>query len=275
MKDITTSINDADIPSKTLNDENDKSLNNTIREFQNKNIIFSDKNINNNSNFVNSMSKFDNRQISQLLKNKYNRENKIELLVHLAHCNKMGKWPEKTNTACFWCCHKFEGTPWGIPYKYENELFHLFGVFCSPNCCASYIFNENYDSNKKWEQFSLLNMLYYKIFNEMDNITLAPSKLCLKKFGGCLEIDEYRDKFLTNNSYILKFPPMRSIIPIMDEVNKNKFNIKNNSNNNNNFIPIDKNRIKKANTELKLKRSKPIASNKNTLDNCMNINIIA
>ena len=43
---------------------------------------------------------------------------------------------------------------------------------------------------------------------------------------------------------------------------------------NNKFIPVDKNRIKKANTELKLKRSKPSNINKNTLDQCMNINII-
>ena len=39
----------------------------------------------------------------------------------------------------------------------------------------------------------------------------------------------------------------------------------------NTYIPVDKNRIIKANNELKLKRNTPINNNKNTLDNCMNI----
>ena len=194
------------------------------------------------------------------------------MLSQLVHCNKFNKWPEKTNISCHWCCHDFKCTPWGIPYKYEDNLFHLFGIFCSPNCCASYIFNENIDDTNKWERFALLNLLYHKVYNKFEEITLAPSKLSLKKFGGSLDIDTFRDKFKTKNAFILKFPPLVSIIPVLDEINKNKINIKNSINNN--FIPIDKNRIKKANTALKLKRSKPANINKNTLEQCMNINII-
>lgn len=254
-------------------EEENKILNKNIKAFQDKNINF-----NNYDNFTNVFDTvkykkdFNNRQISLLLKTKYNTENKIDLLLQLVHCNKFNKWPEKTNTSCFWCCHEFGGTPWGIPYKYEDNLFHLFGIFCSPNCCASYIFDESCNNNIKWERFSLLNLLYSKVYGELEDITLAPSKLALKKFGGSLEIDEYRDKFKTKNTFVLKFPPLVSIIPILDEINKNKINIKNSMNNK--FIPVDKNRIKKANTELKLKRSKPSNINKNTLDQCMNINII-
>ena len=108
----------------------------------------------------------------------------------------------------------------------------------------------------------------------MNEISLAPSKLCLKKFGGCMEIDEFRDKLNNNNIYLLKFPPAISIIPVIEEINENKYNI-NNMNKTNNFIPLDTNRIKKANKELKLKRSKPLTNSKNTLDSCMNINIIS
>jgi len=218
--------------------------------------------------------KLDNRQISLLLKNKFEKENKINILIQLAHCNKMEKWPEKTNICCIWCCHEFDNTPWGIPYKYEDGLFHLFGIFCSPNCAASYIFNNLSYSNNKWEYFSLLNLLYYKIYNTIKEIYLAPSKLSLKKFGGCMEIDEYRDKLDKDNIYLLKFPPSISIIPVIEEINENKYNIKN-MNKSNNFIPLDTNRIKKANKELKLKRSKPLTNSKNTLDSCMNINIIS
>lgn len=215
--------------------------------------------------------KLDNRQISQLLKNKYTDDNKIELFNQLIHCNKINKYPEKTETACLWCCHEFETVPWGIPHKYEDNKFHLFGVFCSPNCCASYIFENNQNNDTKWEQFSLLNFLYYKIYGDFKKITFAPSKLCLKKFGGCLDINEYRAKFTTTNEFILKFPPCISIIPIIEEVNKNEIQI---GDKQQKFIPIDKNRIKKANMEYKLKRSKPINNIRNTLDSCMNINIV-
>ena len=257
---------------KTIEEEN-KILNKNIKAFQDRNIKFNnDDNFTNVFDTVKYKKDFNNRQISLLLKTKYNTENKIDLLLQLVHCNKFNKWPEKTNTSCFWCCHEFGGTPWGIPYKYEDNLFHLFGIFCSPNCCASYIFDESCNNNIKWERFSLLNLLYSKVYGEIEDITLAPSKLALKKFGGSMEIDEYRDKFKTKNTFVLKFPPLVSIIPVLDEINKNKINIKNSMNNK--FIPVDKNRIKKANTELKLKRSKPSNINKNTLDQCMNINII-
>ena len=230
-----------------------------------------------NENFIKTNSyneKLDNRQISLLLKNKFNKENKIDVLIQLAHCNKMEQWPVKTNICCMWCCHEFDNTPWGIPYKYEDEKFHLFGIFCSPNCAASHIFNNISFKTTKWECFALLNLLYYKIYNKMNEISLAPSKLCLKKFGGCMEIDEFRDKLNNNNIYLLKFPPAISIIPVIEEINENKYNI-NNMNKTNNFIPLDTNRIKKANKELKLKRSKPLTNSKNTLDSCMNINIIS
>ena len=54
------------------------------------------------------------------------------------------------------------------------------------------------------------------------------------------------------------------VIPVIEEVNMKKIQI------NNNFIPVDKTRILKANQELRLKRNEPL-TNKNTLDNCMNI----
>ena len=58
---------------------------------------------------------------------------------------------------------------------------------------------------------------------------------------------------------------MTSIIPIMEEINTSPIKIKNK------YIPVDKERIRKANTELRLKRSRPITECRNTLDNCMKL----
>ena len=102
-------------------------------------------------------------------------------------------------------------------------------------------------------------------FGEFDKTTLpSPSKMCLKRFGGRMDIDEYRiNNYEKESGYVIKFPPSVSVIPVMEEINLKKIQ------NQNNFIPVDKNRIMKANQELRLKRSKPI-NNKNTLDSCIN-----
>ena len=59
---------------------------------------------------------------------------------------------------------------------------------------------------------------------------------------------------------------MVSVIPSIEVNNKNDLGKKNESF----YIPIDKDRIKKVNNDLRLKRRKPI-SNRNTLENCMRL----
>ena len=205
------------------------------------------------------------RQIDLLLHNKYNKEKKIKLLTELSNNNSECSYPNKTNISCFWCSHEFQNQPWGIPLSYTDKKFNLFGVFCSPQCACSYLFNSEEFAEKKWESYSLLNLLYKEVYGEFIKILPAPSKLCLIKFGGKIPIEKYREELLQgNNIYLVKFPPVSSIIPVMEEVNLKKIQLKNN------FIPVDKDRILKANQELRLKRSKPV-NNKNTLDNCINI----
>ena len=115
-------------------------------------------------------------------------------------------------------------------------------------------FDENV-ANASKGQFEIVN-------GDQDNHLLLISK-------NRTVINIYKD-----NIYLLKFPPSISIIAVIAEINENKYNIKN-MNKSNNFIPLDTNRIKKANKELKLKRSKPLTNSKNTLDSCININIIS
>ena len=80
-----------------------------------------------------------------------------------------------------------------------------------------------------------------------------------------MNIEEYHNLLESNNkSYTIEFPPCNNVIPVLEEIYK-----KNNLTSS--FIPVDKNRISKANNELKLKRNTPINNNRNTLDSCMNI----
>jgi hypothetical protein len=154
-----------------------------------------------------------------------------------------------------------------LPCDYKNDTFKVFGVFCSPECAASYNFDDVNSGCDIWERYSLLNLLYKKIYNDKNiKIKLAPPKQTLKIFGGHLSIKEFRINN-TNyaNTYKIIIPPLVSIIPIQELTGiDNGYS----SNNDKKYIVIEKDNIKED-SSLRLKRSKPFNSNKNTLDKCM------
>tara|TARA_Y100000590_G_scaffold169390_1_gene193986 strand:+ start:335 stop:1603 length:1269 start_codon:yes stop_codon:yes gene_type:complete len=188
-------------------------------------------------------------------KNYKSPENKTyNTLTQFKDGNKNMKWPTKTSVYCFWDCHPFSNIPIAIPTKIENGVYHLYGCFCSLECAAAYIF-ETYEN--PWEKYSLLHLLY----NKTTNIKIAPSKQVLNIFGGAININNFRNmNAIKNINYKIIMPPFLSIIPMQKEVIiNNKYN----------YIPVDKQKLNKADESLRLKRKMPI--NKNTLETCMNL----
>tara|TARA_A100001015_G_C14807542_1_gene639509 strand:- start:272 stop:883 length:612 start_codon:yes stop_codon:yes gene_type:complete len=160
-----------------------------------------------------------------------------------------------TNVVCWWDEHTFTNNRWGIPTKYVNNKFHVYGCFCSPNCAAAYLFNNYKDTDDIWNKYSLLNFMYNSVYNSNISIRLAPSKLLLKKYGGNLSITDYRKSFNNKyNNYYINIPNQ-----IVCDVNIE--NINNDDNNNN------------KDNELRLFRRGPIIDYNKTLDNTMNLNI--
>ena len=115
------------------------------------------------------------------------------------------EWPEKTNIWCWWCCHPFETMPIPCPIKYDElrNRFIVKGIFCGWSCAAAYSI-ENYKS---------LQYLYlFKQFicdsddNSVDNthIIPAPSKICLKNFGGKMTINAFRKTANINSNFKAK-----------------------------------------------------------------------
>ena len=196
-----------------------------------------------------------------------NNQSSKNSMIQFKEANNRNKWPETTEIKCWWCCSGFNNVPCCLPLKKKEEHYVVIGCFCSPECAASWNFYD-YGDNKIWESYSLLNLLYRKTFeNNIVNIKLAPPRQCLKMFGGTLSIDEFRKSNLNyNKTHKIIMPPMTSIIPQIEETSNNSFCNKNKS-----FIPIDKDRIEKANKDLKLKRNKPLPDQKNTLENCMQL----
>ena len=147
---------------------------------------------------------------------------------------------------CWNCCHDFNNIVHGIPLKYINGMFYVYGDFCSLECCLRY----NVDNfNNSYEIISLIKLYSNIILNKNDNISIAPNKLLLKKFGGKLTIEEYRDKF-NKNIHDIKIPP---ILPVNHNIDSYEINNNNNKSN------------------LKLCRSKPLPSEKKSITKSMNL----
>lgn len=110
----------------------------------------------------------------------------------------LSTWPQKINLCCWNCTLAFDTVPIFIPELIRQLPFtmRVKGNFCSFGCAITYIFEiysdkiyvrDNYITN--------LNILYF-IFtgNHPIKILRSPSRINLKKFGGHLSEDQYREE---------------------------------------------------------------------------------
>lgn len=178
--------------------------------------------------------------------------------------NKVNEWPSNTSIACYWCCHKFDNAPYGIPVNYVGGKFHVFGCFCSLECAAAYNFKMHDQIDETWERYNLINLLY-RTLDLGKQVRPAPNKLALKMFGGYMEIDEFRKAFTSNKVVNINFPPMSSLTQQIEEINEYDLN------NDYRYIPLDQDRVEKYKEKIMFKRSKPLINNKNSLESAMNV----
>jgi len=110
-------------------------------------------------------------------------------------------------------------------------------------------------------------MTFFSKINYKNIVKLAPNRTCLKIFGGQMDIDEFRNfRDLDKIINVLEYP-MIAVTQQIEEINYNSYD------NNNNYIAIDTERIKKLEQKIQLKRTKPLLNKKNTLEHTMNIKI--
>lgn len=157
--------------------------------------------------------------------------------------------PKNLNIACWWCTYEFNGAPCFLPDKYYNGKYYIFGNFCSYNCAAAY--NMSLGDYKCWDRHSLINKLFNYINDTDSNVNIAPPKEILKKFGGYMSIEEYRkNASLNNKEFRLIIPMFEYISPVIEETTR-----------------MDQNDINNKDGKLKLKRSKPLPNQNDSIIN--------
>jgi hypothetical protein len=174
--------------------------------------------INNNPVFAEDTENIDNL----IIKLKYEENNNDVMLSINDIDNNFDK--KKNNCELCWnCCHAFNNNIIGLPIRYNNNRFYTVGDFCSLECATRYAY-DNY--NNIYEIINIINLYNNIILNNNIKINMAPNKLVLKKFGGNIDIDEYRSNN-NNNIYNINLP---IIIHLNNNVSKyeHKYNDKSN-----------------------------------------------
>jgi hypothetical protein len=205
-------------------------------------------------------------------KNKYknvseNNDSVCHVHTILENFVERDNWPIGTDSACFWCCNSFSNTPFGIPFKYANEKFMVYGCFCSLECATAYNFSTQNNVHNIWENYSLINLLAHKL-NYKNYVKSAPPREALIMFGGYMTIQKFREFCGTNKLLNILNYPMISSQHQVEEISDQSIN-----NNSRMYVPLDTDRIKKIQQKFKLIRQKPVLNKKNTLEHTMNLKI--
>jgi hypothetical protein len=186
----------------------------------------------------------------------------VDLLKTILENTLVNRYSE--HTVCFWCCHSFNWAACVLPITFDTykNVFKAQGNFCSPECALAYNYADSRISDStKWHQHALLGKLYSKLYTTK-TLSPAPSRSILRMFGGVLDIEQFRDYISLDNELVLsELPPIRLQFPSMN-VQGPLRDVKR-------YVCLSVDVVEKATEQLRLKRSKPVNTNIQTLDMCM------
>jgi hypothetical protein len=170
--------------------------------------------------------------------------NQLKLSFHKSDiCQNIGG---TQRSACFWCTCEFDSPAIYIPKSCSKESYQVYGCFCSPECAAAFLMNENVDTSTRFERYHLLNSIYGKIYKYEKSIKIAPNPYyLLNKYYGNLTIQEYRKLFQSDQMIYVVNKPLTHILPELYEDN-NDFLL------NTKIIPTH---------SVNIKKNKPLKSN--------------
>lgn len=231
-----------------VNGSNNNVYPNNIQDFYN-NVYSSDvnsysNNLINRDNLDNCDDNDDIIDINKSEKDIWRKINQLKISFHKSDiCKNVGG---TQRSACFWCTCEFDSPAIYIPKTLTKDVYNVYGCFCSPECAAAFLMNENVDTSTKFERYHLLNLLYGKIYKYEKSIKIAPNPFyLLNKFYGNLTIQEYRKLFQSEQMIYVVNKPLTHILPELYEDN-NDFLL------NNKIIP---------NNTVNIRKNKPLKSN--------------
>ena len=153
---------------------------------------------------------------------------------------------------CWYCCHPFEGPTIHAPYKYDDRRRHFYttGQFCSWECAKGYLLDDR--GPHAGERQQLLALMRQHAMKKYVPTKAPPKRTALKVFGGTLTIEQFRSG--TSNAQVF-MPYETHMMPTIITSNA---------------VPARK-QGDESSSDLVLKRPKPLARAKSTLETSLGI----
>jgi len=169
---------------------------------------------------------------------------------------------------CWHCCHPIPKECKTLQYPYKllsSGQFQVGGQFCSWECIKGHGRDH---MSRVLSGVHQLNIRHYRkmITGLADPVIPAPPKMVLKAFGGHLDIEEFRNP-TSKKDYVINYAKMVKVIPY--DTHEYKFE--------NRFTKQEDKSLVLENTtitndSLKLRRPKPAAKGKSTLERSLGLN---
>lgn len=121
---------------------------------------------------------------------------------------------KKKDIVCWHCCHSFDTEGFRLPRSYDpsERLYHVYGWFCSANCCKAYILeHSNFD---RGYQMNVFVRMLREVYGIQSGIVEAPPRISLKMFGGHFDIEDFRKQ---KNVCQIVHPPFVSYCMLVEE----------------------------------------------------------
>lgn len=141
---------------------------------------------------------------------------KIKMLQKDLHFNVHNN----NHPACFWCTYTYTTQMIHLTNTIINDVHHVYGSFCSPECAVAYLMAEPLDSAVKYERLALFYSLYAGVFDNIEKTKPAPDPhYTLDKFQGTLSIQEYRALLQMDRLFVVINKPLIYNMPELHELN--------------------------------------------------------
>lgn len=132
---------------------------------------------------------------------------------HASSSSRMGE--KGVSSACWHCCHTFEGEDgFRAPRVFDpvEKVFHVYGWFCSANCAKAYVLEHS--TFDRGYQMSVFSRMLRDVYSVIGPVVESPPRIALRMFGGPLDIDEFRTH---KRSFSIVSPPFVSYCMLVEE----------------------------------------------------------
>lgn len=185
-----------------------------------------------------------------------------------------GNWPLRTDEWCWYCCHPFDTQPLPMPIKHDclRDVFHVMGTFCSWACMKAH--NLESSSYMKSMNANNITLFHKRCTGELRRIRPAPPKQALRVFGGTMSIAEFRAASEQPLEYAVLPPRMVVHHHAIQETDTARHAKTKHASKPDLEAVVSFKDVSTKNETLRLKRPKPLQSNRNLLERTMGINAL-